>query len=138
VGRGEMPSEPGDSWFSPKCLEGQPAGGPAGVARWCGEGATAYRPTSNGEDRGARPGGVRRRVRRFVAGRGVKQILKPRAYEPSGRYTAGRPAGRVTACLLKNEPASSPARRVKGLAPRSRSESECERAFVASGRPETG
>jgi hypothetical protein len=24
VGRGEMPSEPGDSWFSPKCIEVQP------------------------------------------------------------------------------------------------------------------
>src|SRR5437588_11201587 len=23
VGRGEMPSEPGDSWFSPKCIEVQ-------------------------------------------------------------------------------------------------------------------
>jgi hypothetical protein len=24
VGRGEMPTEPGDSWFSPKCIEVQP------------------------------------------------------------------------------------------------------------------
>jgi hypothetical protein len=24
VGRGEMPIEPGDSWFSPKCIEVQP------------------------------------------------------------------------------------------------------------------
>jgi hypothetical protein len=24
VGRGEMPNEPGDSWFSPKCIEVQP------------------------------------------------------------------------------------------------------------------
>ena len=27
VGRGEMPSELGDSWFSPKCIEVQPARG---------------------------------------------------------------------------------------------------------------
>jgi hypothetical protein len=24
VGRGEMPNEPGNSWFSPKCIEVQP------------------------------------------------------------------------------------------------------------------
>jgi hypothetical protein len=24
VGRGDMPNEPGDSWFSPKCIEVQP------------------------------------------------------------------------------------------------------------------
>jgi hypothetical protein len=24
VGRGDMPTEPGDSWFSPKCIEVQP------------------------------------------------------------------------------------------------------------------
>jgi hypothetical protein len=24
VGRGEMPTEPGNSWFSPKCIEVQP------------------------------------------------------------------------------------------------------------------
>ncbi len=24
MGRGEMPTEPGDSWFSPKCIEVQP------------------------------------------------------------------------------------------------------------------
>ena len=24
MGRGEMPIEPGDSWFSPKCIEVQP------------------------------------------------------------------------------------------------------------------
>ena len=24
MGRGEMPNEPGDSWFSPKCIEVQP------------------------------------------------------------------------------------------------------------------
>jgi hypothetical protein len=26
VGRGEMPTELGDSWFSPKCIEVQPLG----------------------------------------------------------------------------------------------------------------
>src|SRR5262249_55991728 len=26
VGRGDMPSEPGDSWVSPKCIEVQPRG----------------------------------------------------------------------------------------------------------------
>jgi hypothetical protein len=26
VGRGDMPTEPGDSWFSPKCIEVQPQG----------------------------------------------------------------------------------------------------------------
>ena len=28
MGRGEMPIEHGDSWFSPKCIEVQPAAGP--------------------------------------------------------------------------------------------------------------
>ncbi len=26
MARGEMPIEPGDSWFSPKCMEVQPSG----------------------------------------------------------------------------------------------------------------
>jgi hypothetical protein len=26
VDRGDMPTEPGDSWFSPKCIEVQPQG----------------------------------------------------------------------------------------------------------------
>ncbi len=29
MGRGEMPNEHGDSWFSPKCMEVQPAACPA-------------------------------------------------------------------------------------------------------------
>ena len=29
MGRGEMPIEHGDSWFSPKCIEVQPAAYPA-------------------------------------------------------------------------------------------------------------
>jgi hypothetical protein len=33
VGRGEMPIEHGDSWFSPKCIEVQPAVCPPGGGR---------------------------------------------------------------------------------------------------------
>ena len=47
--RGEMLNEPGDSWFSPKCLEGQPRGEPQGVRRWMGQGASAYRTQPNHE-----------------------------------------------------------------------------------------
>ena len=47
MGRGEMPSEPGDSWFSPKCLEGQPEGWPLGVELCFGEGACRLPTRSN-------------------------------------------------------------------------------------------
>ena len=36
VGSGEMPSEPGDSWFSPKCIEVQPQGSVLEVGLWMG------------------------------------------------------------------------------------------------------
>jgi hypothetical protein len=44
VGRGEMPIEHGDSWFSPKCIEVQPAlGAPGGGRALVGRGGfTAY------------------------------------------------------------------------------------------------
>jgi hypothetical protein len=38
VGRGEMPIEPGDSWFSPKSLEGEPPLQAPGVEHRLGEG----------------------------------------------------------------------------------------------------
>ena len=50
---------------------------------------------------------------------GDEKILKPRAYKQSEGET-------LTACLLKNEPASYSLWRVKGVKARSRSESESE------------
>ena len=51
VGRGEMPSEPGDSWFSPKCIEVQPRGHRRSGSALLGRGAveaTDPRQTPNG------------------------------------------------------------------------------------------
>jgi hypothetical protein len=50
VDRGEMLNEPGDSWFSPKCLEGQPLVGPTGGKALDGPGGvmlTAPNQTTN-------------------------------------------------------------------------------------------
>ncbi len=48
--RGEMPSERGDSWFSPKCIEVQPRVGILEVERWMGSGPSAgYQPQPNSE-----------------------------------------------------------------------------------------
>ncbi len=46
-----MPSEPGDSWFSPKCIEVQPRGRVLWeVERWLGSGPSAgYQPQPNCE-----------------------------------------------------------------------------------------
>jgi hypothetical protein len=46
VGRGEMPSEHGDSWFSPKCMEVQPAAAALGGRALCGCGARSWLPSS--------------------------------------------------------------------------------------------
>ena len=48
--RGEMLNEPGDSWFSPKCLEGQPSVSPTGGRALDGPGGvmlTAPNQTTN-------------------------------------------------------------------------------------------
>jgi hypothetical protein len=45
VGRGEMPTEHGDSWFSPKCIEVQPRVDDAGGRALDGEGAKCWLPT---------------------------------------------------------------------------------------------
>ena len=46
MGRGEMPSEHGDSWFSPKCMEVQPAAAALGGRALCGCGARSWLPSS--------------------------------------------------------------------------------------------
>ena len=43
--RGEMPTERGDSWFSPKCIEVQPGGTRAGGRALDGLGAKCWLPT---------------------------------------------------------------------------------------------
>jgi hypothetical protein len=56
VDRGEMLNEPGDSWFSPKCLEGQPLGVTTGGKALDGPGGvmlTAPNQTTN--TRGSAP-----------------------------------------------------------------------------------
>ena len=66
--RGEMLNEPGDSWFSPKCLEGQPLVGPTGGKALDGPGGvmlTAPNQTTN-------TGGRTRRVRR----RGLSSVVE--------------------------------------------------------------
>ena len=75
MGRGEMPSEPGDSWFSPKCIEVQPGGGCAGVEHWIGAGARAYQPELTSEYRATHAAGVRRRVRRFIVERATARTV---------------------------------------------------------------
>ena len=64
----------------------------------------------------------------------MKETLKPLAYKPS------EPGGVswVTACLLKNEPASSPRRRVKQVSCGAGVKASLKWAMVAGGRPETG
>ena len=48
VGRGEMPSERGDSWFSPKCIEVQRrANNLRRVERCWARGPTAYQTPAN-------------------------------------------------------------------------------------------
>ena len=48
--RGEKPNEPGDSWFSPKCLSGQPRPYRKGVEHCFGEGVfPAYRAVTISE-----------------------------------------------------------------------------------------
>ena len=50
MGRGEMPIEPGDSWFSPKCIEVQPHMVLVGGRALIGLGAfPGYRTQSNSE-----------------------------------------------------------------------------------------
>jgi hypothetical protein len=46
VGRGEMPTEHGDSWFSPKCMEVQLAAGALGGRALFGCGAKCWLPSS--------------------------------------------------------------------------------------------
>jgi len=57
VGRGEMPIEPGDSWFSPKCIEVQPHGFRFGGRALDGRGALpGYQTQPNSECRNANRG----------------------------------------------------------------------------------
>ena len=70
--------------------------------------------------------------------RGVKEILKPDAYEQSEPGAALRGVPRVTAYLLHNGSASHGRRRARA-ARRRRSESESEQGAPVAGRgPETG
>ena len=73
--RGEMLNEPGDSWFSPKCLEGQPRGEPQGVRRWMGQGASCLPHPTKPRIPGARAARVRRRGLSFVVERATTQTI---------------------------------------------------------------
>ena len=73
MGRGDMPSEPGDSWFSPKCIEVQPRGHRRSGSALLGRGAveaTDPRQTPNGP---ASAAGVRRRGLSFVVETGTTE-----------------------------------------------------------------
>ena len=66
--RGEMPIEPGDSWFSPKCLWGQPLVSPTGGRALDGPGGvmlTAPNQTTNtwGHSRASETAGAKLRRR---------------------------------------------------------------------------
>ncbi len=75
MGRGEMPTEHGDSWFSPKCIEVQPPCSDPGGRALDGEGAKCWLPTPT---KLRMPGPRGRRVRRrglsFVVERETAQI----------------------------------------------------------------
>ena len=72
-----MPSEPGDSWFSPKCIEVQPRRGRVWeVKRWLGSGPSAgYQPQPNWECPHPKESCVRRRGLSFVVKRETAQII---------------------------------------------------------------
>ena len=69
--RGEMPTERGDSWFSPKCIEVQPReDGLVAVERGLGKGPSAgYCVHVNCECHQTHGAGVRRRGLTFVVER---------------------------------------------------------------------
>ena len=69
--RGERLNKLGNSWFSPKCLEGQPHTNVMEVEHWMDYGpspATKPRQTANAMTEGM---GVRRRAIKFVVERGT-------------------------------------------------------------------
>jgi hypothetical protein len=70
-----MPIEPGDSWFSPKCIEVQPRGRVLWeVERWLGSGPSAgYQPQPNCECPESHATCVRRRGLSFVVERETAQ-----------------------------------------------------------------
>ena len=73
--RGEMLNEPGDSWFSPKCLEGQPLVGPTGGRALDGPGGVSLpHPTKPRIPVDARQR-VRRRGLSFVVERARTQTI---------------------------------------------------------------
>ena len=69
-----MPIESGDSWFSPKCIEVQPAryGTARGRALLLCGGFTAYQATANSECIERRPG-VRQWAQTFIVKRETTQ-----------------------------------------------------------------
>ena len=72
MGSGEMPIEPGDSWFSPKCIEVQPRGRVAAVEHWMGEGPYPVTelnqtPKATHTAAGVRPWGISFTVKRETA-----------------------------------------------------------------------
>ena len=81
MARGEMPIEPGDSWFSPKCMEVQPSRSGARaptsaweVGHWMGSGPGAgYQPQPNRECPGERVRRVRQPGLTLVAERETTQ-----------------------------------------------------------------
>ena len=74
MARGEIPTERGDSWFSPKCLEGQPRGGSAsGVGRWLRQGAANRLPSAAKPQIPARRPRVRRWGLSFIVERETDQ-----------------------------------------------------------------
>ena len=68
-----MPSEPGDSWFSPKGIEVPPRRGPTGGSALDRQGGEQLTDPNQTVNAGGELPGVRRRVRRFVVERGTAQ-----------------------------------------------------------------
>jgi hypothetical protein len=75
VDRGEMLNEPGDSWFSPKCLEGQPRGGATGGRALDGPGGVMLTAPNQTTKTCGRTGRVRRRGLSFVVERETAQTI---------------------------------------------------------------
>ena len=73
--RGEMLNEPGDSWFSPKCLEGQPLVGPTGGRALDGPGGVSLPHPTKPRIPVDRRQRVRRRGLSFVVERATTQTI---------------------------------------------------------------
>jgi hypothetical protein len=74
VGRGEMPNELGDSWFSPKCIEVQPCWVCIGGRALNGLGGFSLTNPNQTANADVVTAGVRRRGLSFVVERETAQI----------------------------------------------------------------